>query len=300
MQLPLKSMTNANVVLLALSLLAAFVQTNCAQAAGGDINISPKRIIFDAAGHATAVYLFNRGDGPATYNVSVVDRVMTADGQIVAVDDTKNNPAQAAIAGKVTSARDFIQFTPRRVTLKPNESQTIRLRALKPDTLEPGEYRTHLTVTAVPPEDVGLTAEQAVVLGPQELSVRIVPVFSISIPLIVRQGDVDARAGLEVPRMTWEEPNVATTPGTPVKIAVISVTIDRVGRNSIYGNVEVRSGDEVLGSLRGVAVYPEIDRRSVQVPLMKAPKPGQSLSVVFVDDDTQPGTDLAKVAFTAP
>ena len=281
---------------LATTLLAG----NAHAAGGGDINVSPKRIVFDAAGHGATVYLFNRGGGAATYSIAVIDRVMIPDGEILAVDDAKKDPSEAAFAAKVTSAKDFIQFTPRRVTLKPNESQTIRLRATKPDSLPAGEYRTHLTITAVPPEDVGLTVEQAVTPGSKELSVRIVPVFSLSIPLIVRQSDVEVRAGLEAPRLAWDEPPDSQTTGKPQKIAAINVTIDRLGRNSVYGNVEVRSGDDVLGAVRGVGVYPEVERRSVKVPLSRPPKPGENLSIVLVDDDTQPGTDLAKVSFVAP
>jgi hypothetical protein len=226
--------------------------------------------------------------------------VMIPDGQIISVDDATKNPAEAAYAARLTSAKDFIQFTPRRVILKPNESQTIRLRALKPDALPPGEYRTHLTITAVPPEDAGLTAEQAVTPGSKELSVRIMPVFSLSIPLIVRQGDVDVRATLEGPHLAWDEAPLIQAAGKPQKIAAITVVIDRLGHNSVYGNVEVRSGDEVLGAVRGVGVYPEVERRSLKVPLLRPPKPNESLSVVLVDDDTQPGTDLARVSFVAP
>jgi len=282
-------------------LLTAILSAGAALAAGaGDINVSPKRIVFDAAGHGATVYLFNRGDGPATYSIAVIDRVMLPDGQILSVDDAKRDPAEAAYAAKLTSARDFIQFTPRRVTLKPNESQTIRLRALKPDALAPGEYRTHLTITAVPPEDAGLTAEDAVRPGSKELTVRIVPVFSLSIPLIVRQGEVQVRAGLETPHLSWDEAPVAPASGKSQKVAAINVTIDRLGHNSVYGNVEVRSGDAVLGAVRGVGVYPEVERRSVKVPLTRPPKPNENLSIVLVDDDTQPGTDLAKVSFVAP
>jgi len=271
-----------------------------AAGAGGDINVSPKRIVFDAAGHAATVYLFNRGDGAATYSISVIDRVMIPDGQIVSVDDAKKDASQAAFAAKVTSAKDFIQFTPRRVTLKPNESQTIRLRAIKPDDLPPGEYRTHLTITSVPPEEAGLTAEQAVTPGSRELSVRIVPVFSLSIPLIVRQGDVEVRAGLESPHLAWDEAPLAPATGKPAKLAAINVTIDRLGHNSVYGNVEVRSGDEILGAVHGVGVYPEVERRLVKVPLSRPPKPAEKLVIVLVDDDTKPGSDLARVSFVAP
>jgi len=125
----------------------------------GDINISPKRVVFGPNGRGATVYVFNRGTAPATYSIAVVDRAMMPDGRIEAIDDVNKNAAEASVAARVKSAKSLVIFTPRRVTLQPNESQTIRLRALRPSNLALGEYRTHLTVTALPPEDVGLTAE---------------------------------------------------------------------------------------------------------------------------------------------
>src|SRR5258708_6369659 len=73
-------------LLVALSVVVASSSSAQAQAAGGDINISPKRVVFDAAGHGATVYVFNRGTAPATYSISVIDRVMTPEGAILAVD----------------------------------------------------------------------------------------------------------------------------------------------------------------------------------------------------------------------
>src|SRR5690242_491463 len=122
----------------------------------GDINISPKRVVFGPDGRGATVYVFNRGTAPATYSIAVIDRAMMPDGRIEAIDDADKNSPDASVAARVKSAKTFVIYTPRRVTLQPNESQTIRLRALRPANLASGEYRTHLTVTAIPPEDVGL------------------------------------------------------------------------------------------------------------------------------------------------
>jgi len=50
-----------------------------------------------------------------------------------------------------------------------------------------------------------------------------------------------------------------------------------------------------LGQSRGVGVYTEIDRRSIRIPLTRAPEPGEHLEVTFTDDDTSPGKLLAKL-----
>jgi len=62
----------------------------------------------------------------------------------------------------------------------------------------------------------------------------------------------------------------------------------------------VRRGDEVIGAVQGLAVYPEIVRRPIRIPLSKIPPSGAELRVVLVDDDTQPGVELAKAVLTVP
>lgn len=106
----------------AVALLSLTAAGEAVAQVGADLNISPRRVTFDERERAASVYVFNQGDAPATYTVELVDRVMQADGQIVAEADLTT----ASPLG--TSAADFIQYTPRRVTLQPRESQVIRLR----------------------------------------------------------------------------------------------------------------------------------------------------------------------------
>lgn len=250
---------------------------------GADLNISPRRVTFDASERAASVYVFNQGDAPATYTVEMVDRVMQPDGQIVAAADL-TTPSPLG-----TSAADFIQYTPRRVTLQPRESQVIRIRVRPPATGAAQEYRTHLTVTALPPEDSGFTATQAAAPGTDEVALQVVALFSVSIPLILREGDVDARAGIDgIVRL-------APVDGAPN--GAIQLDLVRLGASSVYGDVQVYAGqgsrERLVTAVRGVAVYPEIDRRTVIAPLSEALPAGEPLRIVYVDDDAQPGSTLA-------
>lgn len=257
-------------------------------AAGPDINLSPLRVVFANSARSQTVFVFNHGPTAATYKVDVIDRTMTNDGRLMPVADALEDPALAATAAQVKSAKDFIVFTPRRITLQPNESQTIRVQVLRPAGLAPGEYRTHLTVTTVPPEDAGLTAAQAAKPGKGELAFRIVPVFSLSIPLIVRQGSAEIRASIE---------GAHVASGTDT--AVIADLV-RLGANSVYGDIRVTDGDDVIGFVKGVAVYPEIARRSLRIALTRKPKSGDALSLVFLDADQSAGAELAKETLKAP
>lgn len=285
-------------------LAAAFsVFAGLAHAAdGADLSISPKRVVFGSADRAATIYVFNRGTEAATYGLSLSDQVMTPDGQIRPVKDASGAPDAAAAVANLKSASSFVSFAPRRVTLQPGQSQTVRMRVLRAPDLAPGEYRSHLTITAVPPEDQGLTAEQAADTSQGQLGVKIVTLFSVAIPVIVRQGDAEVAAAFE--GLALQSRDVPDKDG-PKRVGVVSMDILRQGKSSLYGDIEIRAlkggkPGEMVGYARGIGVYPEIDRRKIAIPLTRLPAHGEVLQVTFHDDDTRPGAVLATGTLAAP
>lgn len=274
------------------------VSTVQAQAAA-DLNISPKRIVFSGTNRSTLVYVFNRGSAGASYAVDLSDRVMLPDGQILGISEVPaDQEASKATAARVKSAKSMLTYTPRRVTLAPGESQVIRVRLLPPAGLAAGEYRSHLTVATLPPEDVGVTAEQAAQLGDGQLSVKVVSLLALSIPVIVRQDVTAGQAGLENLKL---ERN--TSEGQDQQPGLLSLDLVRSGNGSVYGSFEVlvdkgRGKPEAIGALKGIAVYPEIDRRRISLALQRMPAAGEKLLVRFLDEtDSGPGAPLATTTF---
>jgi hypothetical protein len=268
-----------------------------APASGANLNISPKRVTFDRNRRSATVYIFNQGSAPGTFDISLVDRVMMPDGQIVPITDAETKPEVSAVADRVKSAADILQISPRRVTLNPGQGQTIRLRVVGAPS-DPGvvELRSHLTIATLPPRDAGTTAEAAAANAKtNELRFQINALLGLSIPAIVRLTDPDIRARIENARVSYELLNGPTGPRTPT----LSLDLIRAGPNSLFGNFEVRTQGQprsaALGLSRGVGVYTEIDRRSIRIPLIRAPEPGEHLEVTFTDDDTSPGKMLAKL-----
>ena len=268
-----------------------------------NLNINPKRITFDRLGRSAAIYVFNQGGADGAFNVTLVDRLMLPTGEIVPASDASDRPDLKPQADRLKSARELLTVTPRRVTLQANTGQTIRVRASSLSTLPPGEYRTHLTVTGLPPASAGLTAEQAASARPGALSFHIDTVLSLSIPVIVRIGPIDARAAIANPRFSQED--LAPAPGDkPVRTSVLSFDLVRAGASSLFGDIEVRGAKErgdrtPLGAARGVGVYTEIDHRTMRIPLRRAPSAGEAVEIVFRDDDGAPGKVLAR-ATAAP
>lgn len=271
------------------------------------LNINPKRIVLDRTGKSATVYLFNQGDSAGLFDITLVERVMLPSGQIVAAEDARSQPEAVAPLSRLASAQTMLIATPRRVRLAPHSGQTIRVRAGGNAEIAPGEYRTHLTIAAVPPPDTGVTADQAARQDPGALSFRIASVIGVSLPVIVRVGAPDVGAAIEQARLTTEflSPGGAEPP-RPFVVATFDLV--RTGKSSLFGDIELRAtkgrggrdGGEVIGMMRGVGVYPEIDRRHIRLILSRQPQPGETLSLSFIDDDTAPGKRLVQTSLARP
>jgi len=269
-----------------------------ARVGAASVSLTPKRITFDRPGKSATISV-SSGGGDGAFNVELIDRVMLPDGQIIPLSEAASRP-EAAL---VKSAKPFLVVTPRRIRLVPGSGQAIRLRAAASAAIAPGEYRTHLTVTGIPPVDSGLTAEQAAGKTEGQLSFRINSVLAISIPVILRVGPIDVRAAIEHPVLSYE--NVSPDgKAAPVRTAMLSIELVRLGANSLFGDLEVRGSKKLgggpIGAVRGIGVYPEIGRRTVKIPLSRIPAAGEQIDIQFRDDDTAPGSILSKASLAAP
>lgn len=262
------------------------------------VNLNPKRLIFDRPGKSATVSVASSG-GAGSFDVELVDRVMLPDGQIVPASEAMDRPELA----RLKSAKAYLVATPRRIRVAAGGGQAIRVRATPSADLAPGEYRTHLTVTGIPPADSGLTAEQAAGRREGELSFRINSVLAISIPVILRVGPLDVRAAIERAAIGFEMQS-PDGKAPAVRTAMLSFDLVRLGANSLYGDVEVRGskkqGGELIGAIRGIGVYPEIDRRQVKIALARLPVAGEQIAIQFRDDDSAPGKILSTISLSAP
>jgi len=221
-----------------------------ASAGVGDLLVAPTRVILDGR-RGTEILLNNIGDEPATYRISVEFRRMTADGNLEDV---------AAPTPQEQAAADMIIYAPRRITLAPNEPQSIRLAARPPSGLPDGEYRVHLLFRGIPPANpVAVTpAEQ-----PKGLQFQLTPIYGVTIPVIVRLGNLQATAAIS---------NVALAKSDGK--ATIDLDLTRSGTRSTFGEVRVLKAGvkDPIAVQKGVAVYTELSTRHISIPVDDAYK----------------------------
>ncbi|QNM82114.1 molecular chaperone [Sphingomonas sabuli] len=216
-----------------------------ADAGVGDLLVAPTRLVLNG-GRSAEVILNNIGDEPATYRVSAEFRRMTPEGLLEEV--TVPGAAEKA-------AEEMIVYSPRRVTLAPREPQSIRIAARPPKGLPDGEYRIHLLFRAIPPATpvAAPTGEP-----PKGLSFKLTPVYGVTIPVIVRLGNLDVKAAIS-------DVHVDQHDGKPA----VALQLHRTGTRSTFGEVRVvKAGvKEPLASGRAIAVYTELNERQVRIPV---------------------------------
>ena len=262
-----------------------------AQAAGG-LLVAPTRLVFEGRTRAAYITLVNRGTERTTYRISVVERRMLEDGLF--------EVAEEAQPGELF-ATDLIRYAPRRVVLEPKVPQTIRILVRKPRDLPAGEYRSHLRFLTIPDASIEQPADSPHIPG-DGISVRIRAVFGVTIPVIVRHGDIDADIAITDAEFQPAGENAAG----PVAGPVLTVRFARSGEKSVYGDVKVtllgEDGEEqTIGLVRGMAVYSPNPSRTVRVPIDPNLAPrlkGRQVKVAFLTPVRSGGQLMAEHRFT--
>lgn len=227
---------------LSLILLLQFAELN----GQGNLLITPRRVVFEGTKRSMDLNLANTGQDTATYSISLVQIRMKDDGGFETVTDP--DPGQRF-------ADKFIRFFPRSVTLGPNEAQVVKVQLTKTNELAAGEYRSHFYFRAVPKQKP--LGEEDKVKDTTTISVKLTPIFGITIPVIIRVGESTTKVTLS--DLAFQIVN-DTIPN-------LSLAFNRSGNMSVYGDLAVdyisTQGKKIrVGIANGVAVYtPNVIRR---------------------------------------
>ena len=246
--------------------------------AAGDLLVAPTRIVLDGPRGAEVV-LNNIGSETATYRVSLELKRMRADGSLEEIEPENATPGEQAML-------DMLFYSPRRITLPPNQPQTIRLGVRAPEGLPDGEYRAHLLFRAV--RDPAPVIADPATAAQGGVSISLTPIYGVTIPIIVRQGTLTATAAIANPRLM--------SAGTE---HALQFDLSKRGNRSVYGEVVVErpGAPEPLMRARGIAIYAERDSRVVTLPLSAEQAQAMRGPVVvrYIEDRDVGGATIAEV-----
>lgn len=215
----------------------------------GDLLITPNRVVFEGRKQKETLNLLNTGIETTTYSISFVQRRMNEDGSFTSIE----TPDEGQLF-----ADPYLRIYPRTVTLEPGEGQVVMLQFKRKPEMQDGEYRSHLYFRSEK-DYTPLGNEKAD--STKTLSVQLIPIFGISIPVIIRLGyNTTVNSGIS--NLKFEKTPEPT----------LSFKLLRSGDFSIYGNIVIDfipdNGEPIqIGAVKGVAVYTNITERLMTIKL---------------------------------
>lgn len=245
--------TTANFTLAIIFVLVLFSEFNAS--AQGNLLITPRRVVFEGNKQSQELTLANTGADSAKYSVSFVQYRMTSEGGFEQIEQPDSGQL---------FADKYLRFFPRTVTLPPNGSQVIRMQYRKGSDMQNAEYRSHVYFRAIPNET--LLGDEDLNKDTTAIGVKLVPIFGISIPVIIRNGNLELNVDLTNVNLDLKSDTVPT----------LAVTIERAGDKSVYGDLSVvwvAAGGQTIevGVVRGLAVYTPNKLRNFKMQLRNVP-----------------------------
>lgn len=276
----------AGMMMAAIVAAASFGSTAVQAQGAGDLVVSPTRVVLEGRARSAQLGLVNKGSETATYRITVINMHMGEDGSMTEV----GNPVEGQ-----QFAGNLFRYSPRQVTLEPGASQAIRLLVRKPKDLPDGEYRSHMMMRAVP-DAAGQSVENT---GAAGATVRLIPVFGIAVPIIVRHGKVEYDMSLS--DMTFVPPSEQD------QLPKVRFKLNRTGNRSSYGDLTATltagGKDIVLSEIFRLAVYTPNASRTVEMTL-RVPDgvklSGNSLKISYKSTPDEGGKLLAESSTILP
>lgn len=274
--------------------------------------VTPTRVVFEGRTHSQEIILIHVGDREATYRISFLHYRMKVDGSLEEIKEPKPDE-------QITFAAKFIRYSPRQVTLKPGEKQTVRLMVRKPKDLSFGEYRSHLLFKEQAPPDLGADIEKGL-KGADDKSVgaKLISLSAVSIPVVVRHGDISVKVEIQEARIIEREVALVEAesketgegkPGNKKDVDKLSLKLKRSGNASVSGDVAVTfipsgsSREYEVSRANGITVYYPNVYRDLFIPL-KAPEgtflKNGKLHITFCKRQSEGGTILAENNLIVP
>jgi P pilus assembly chaperone PapD len=233
----LKITNITNVLTLYLVLIVSVFYSFCLQA---NMLISPTRVAINDRERSAQVILINTGNETKSFRLgwSQKKALPTGGYQNLNEQQSANFPI----------ASSMLRFSPKQVTLGPGGRQTVKLGARRSKGLANGEYRSHLQFTALPPPNTADAAEQT--------SIRLRPMVSYTIPVILRQGALDYKVAINA--MDVKQLIVQGKSRYELFVSASrSGTSSTFGRFRAYWTPNNENKEIEAGLLNGVHFFPE-------------------------------------------
>lgn len=249
-----------------------------ALSAQANLLIHPTLISFEGKQRTHSVQLVNHGDATGVFEISWMDFSMTPEGGLRKWETPPPWSLQA-----------YVRYSPRRVTLRPGETQVIKIALRRTQDISEGEYLSHLKF---------LTIHESVDAESDDDNAQV----DEKTPGVM----IKARAGMTIP-VVWR--NTSATPRAMIDSAQInlkereiSVDVRRLGALSTRGYIHAvhHAANGLQSTVAGpfpLVIYQNLEKRTIAVPLnpdvVLSPDAKGYIEISYSEDMQNPGSDLA-------
>jgi len=252
-----------------------------------EVLLLPTRVVMENNDRFTTVVVKNVGNATGNFSVSLVDMQMKEDGLVTDMDPGKPDPY---------SAIPYLRIAPKSITLKPGETQNVRIMVRKPEDLPLGEYRSHLRLSLDNDNVEGINDSTTNPLNPTkqpEAHISVKANLVLVIPVILRNGETTVSMKIADPKLTRDDKGKAA----------LGLTLLREGTRSSMGDFSITytgpdGKPQLIKSFPGVPVYRPLDKRTVSIPLDDIPKGIDlnrgKLDIVYAAQEKEGGKPLAQ------
>lgn len=247
--------------------------------ARADLTIMPIRLLMEDRDRNAELTLLNSSNVTNTYRLEWGHRRMKEEGGYIPLTEPLD---------PLFDPNKTIRFSPRQVTIKPGQTQRIRLSVRRPADLPDGEYRGHLVLRKVARN----TPRQS--SGKPGLDVQMNTNVGFSIPVVVRQGAFDA--GVKINDPQFIQPTKAGD--NPI----LTLTLNRTGIHGINGTLRiywtpVGEDERVIGTTKNINIFHEIDKRIIGVSLRENNITAGTIRITFEGQSKQRGVIYDEQSF---
>lgn len=211
--------------------------------------LAPTRVFFESSARSQEVTIMNQSDRTQTYRLRLEDRRLKENGEYEVITDP----------GDPYAASQMLRLSVRQIVVPARTSATVRVLLRKPSGQAAGEVRSHLIVTELPVVNPPVAASEA----SPEISVSITTVYGISIPIMVKTGETNAR-------ITGVTPRRIAIPERP-DLENIDIQVQVAGNRSLFVDFRLISTrqrrGEPIALAKSFAVYAPLQSRSLTMSL---------------------------------
>lgn len=236
--------------------------------------VMPTKVFLDDRARSFKISIKNKAKESKWFSVKSVFYRMKKDGKMSLVKKPKVEER---------SGMKLIRFSPKRVFLKPEQEQIVRITVRKKSKLEEGEYRSHLYIVE---DELQVSASESSKSAGMNLRSRV----AVAIPVLYRHGKL--RSNISISKISLSKEKAKD---------LVNLQIDNMGKTFVFGTLEAYflpegavKREKVL-FVKGVSSY--LPSRNVSYPLniskLKLSGKGK-LELYLREDGLRGGGVLAK------